>query len=986
MSSFTSPSTLSKMSPSPTQTPTQTPTQRTLPSAPPTSTLKDQDSAKKSLQRENFELKMKVFYLEERAAEQQTPSQPYSTSTTEELEELKSSLLSTKLLLQSSQSDVATRDNLLLKARKAIENLRQDLQTSRASGEKERKETDSLKKEVSSLQNNVSDWEEKWRSVSLTMSTLERDSTSSRDTINRLNIKLKSLDSDIQSLNLNLERSKLEKNVVEQDNERLKLNISEISEEMKGINIAKEEEGRRKGDEIRRLKSSIFEEKEKGKSSKEEFVRDINELKKRIEIKEAEGQEHINDLHLKNKLEEETNQRKETENRVRVLMGEWECLVDLYLGEFVSTSNHGPINSQKTQEQSKDLDVTFDSSPLRSREVSVDWKAYLGEAGGLSRDLGGTVIFDDDDLTVEEERREVKSYVERESSPVKREGRKGDEGRGKEGGGRRREELVEISVCSEQFVERMRGKFRSLLEVKKQLQSIVDLAVEGREREFKAMSKQISQAENNVVLAKKFVVEVQAKVQAETIERMEKDGEFRAGVIALKQQRDEFKTTLSEKSSLSEKLEKELSSTKAELTAVRAQLDDMSSKYRLARQSVDAGKQAVEEAMGRIGKIMQEREALTAENDNLAERLRGADGERARLMDVCERMRSMVEWKGGNGNFGAFVGDVARGEGRGIDLSVYSQQQQQQQQYSQQQQQTVPQHHHAVMVKDSLVQAELEATRALLESGGLSMPEEKKENIPLTPTFLRTTPGGSMTQRGDAATLNYIALPREEQERRNSVRTDIDAKLRELKTAVATVTDVAERSEVLVEKFKVIKGMPFGSLGEGNKHVSSKRVKELESECYSLLDSNARIALQLQQLGLDLSRVYRRFKMLELGEGGAEGSVAGGKKKKRSERRSGDNDRSSAAAQEVLRDAEVREAYENLKKGAEFLEGEEKVKAYAIMRDMEEKEKRKGKERKEGDRDKDRARKKSLTPESADKLGKIGKDLNSLAQRLDNAE
>ena len=161
------------------------------------------------------------------------------------------------------------------------------------------------------------------------------------------------------------------------------------------------------------------------------------------------------------------------------------------------------------------------------------------------------------------------------------------------------------------------------------------------------------------------------------------------------------------------------------------------------------------------------------------------------------------------------------------------------------------------------------------------MPEEKKENIPLTPTFLRTTPGGSMTQRGDAATLNYIALPREEQERRNSVRTDIDAKLRELKTAVATVTDVAERSEVLVEKFKVIKGMPFGSLGEGNKHVSSKRVKELESECYSLLDSNARIALQLQQLGLDLSRVYRRFKMLELGEGGAEGSVAGGKKKKR---------------------------------------------------------------------------------------------------------
>ncbi|GMH67077.1 hypothetical protein TL16_g04589 [Triparma laevis f. inornata] len=129
----------------------------------------------------------------------------------------------------------------------------------------------------------------------------------------------------------------------------------------------------------------------------------------------------------------------------------------------------------------------------------------------------------------------------------------------------------------------------------------------------------------------------------------------------------------------------------------------------------------------------------------------------------------------------------------------------------------------------------------------------------------------------------------------------------------------------------------------------------------------------MQQLGLDLSRVYRRFKMLELGE--SEEKL--GKKKKRGERRSGDNDRGVKAIQDALQDTEIKAAYENLKKGIDFLEGEEKVKAYAIMKDIEEKQKEKRKEK---------GRKKSMTPESEEKLGKIGKELNAIEKRLNEAE
>lgn len=92
-----------------------------------------------------------------------------------EIQELRSELLSTKLHLQSTQSDVQTRDSLLLKARKAIENLRTDLQISRTTSDTDRTQTDKLKREVEGLNTVVKDWEGKWSGCSFTLKNLEEE-------------------------------------------------------------------------------------------------------------------------------------------------------------------------------------------------------------------------------------------------------------------------------------------------------------------------------------------------------------------------------------------------------------------------------------------------------------------------------------------------------------------------------------------------------------------------------------------------------------------------------------------------------------------------------------------------------------------------------------------------------------------------------------------------------------------------------------------
>ena len=44
-------------------------------------------------------------------------------------------------------------------------------------------------------------------------------------------------------------------------------------------------------------------------------------------------------------------------------------------------------------------------------------------------------------------------------------------------------------------------------------------------------------------------------------------------------------------------------------------------------------------------------------------------------------------------------------------------------------------------------------------------------------------------------------------------------------------------------------------------------VDHLQRDVITLLDSNARLALQLQGLGHDLQKVYRRFKLMEAKQG-----------------------------------------------------------------------------------------------------------------------
>ena len=97
------------------------------------------------------------------------------------------------------------------------------------------------------------------------------------------------------------------------------------------------------------------------------------------------------------------------------------------------------------------------------------------------------------------------------------------------------------------------------------------------------------------------------------MERMEKDGEFRKGVISMKSQRDELILEVKEISESKNKIIQEYTKTKEELISIRKEVDGVNESYRLSKQAVEAGKQAVDEAVGRIGKIMKEREGVTSD-------------------------------------------------------------------------------------------------------------------------------------------------------------------------------------------------------------------------------------------------------------------------------------------------------------------------------------------------------------------------------------
>ena len=205
-----------------------------------------------------------------------------------------------------------------------------------------------------------------------------------------------------------------------------------------------------------------------------------------------------------------------------------------------------------------------------------------------------------------------------------------------------------------------------------------------------------------------------------------------------------------------------------------------------------------------------------------------------------------------------------------------------------------------MMVSDSLVARELEETRRLPGGGTVHAAEQKGVFSP-TLAFLHTTPASSVyrqqqqqqqqphsqsqfqqsqfQQLPSSFSSAHIAPPKEEQDRRGSVRRELDAKMGELATHIGKIENVVSASAGLLDRLETVKLQPTSS----NSHAvnsetvvagQSRCILELEEECFKLLASNATIALQLQQLGLDLQRVYRRFKTLEVG-GGGEGGKGG---------------------------------------------------------------------------------------------------------------
>lgn len=346
----------------------------------------------------------------------------------------------------------------------------------------------------------------------------------------------------------------------------------------------------------------------------------------------------------------------------------------------------------------------------------------------------------------------------------------------------------------------------------------------------------------------------------------------------LVREKEALAVSFAEEKSARLKVESELELERGKCTELKKQVDNLQSNYALAQKGLAAGKAAVEDALKRLDKLMSERNKLREENDSLAAETLSLGGDRARLLDVCERMRRQMENR--DQHLGRYAGDVMcdiqrpqdhQSSWHGVDLSRYDRQ-------------SAGMRSEAtggvgggerekagyVMVSDSVVARELEETKTLLAMGGVNatLPSEGfRENSAATPTFLRVTPSKSQPlegQGGGRALPTYIAPPREELERRNLVRVELGKKTGQLKIVVEMVVEVVKESAALVESFSRLKG------GSDN-----SKVLALEKSCFSLLDANSRIALQMQRMGLDLQRVYRRFKALEMGTAGGGGREGG---------------------------------------------------------------------------------------------------------------
>ena len=155
--------------------------------AAPPNTLASQDMERRQAQQQNFELKMKVFYLEEKLADATRRASESENERVNDVtdnntnntnnnytnnnddddddddgdddglidEEMRSELVAAKLALEERTYEVEARDALLLKARKAIENLRFDLTSLRKKHQEKSSISDAVTKEVETLRSDL---------------------------------------------------------------------------------------------------------------------------------------------------------------------------------------------------------------------------------------------------------------------------------------------------------------------------------------------------------------------------------------------------------------------------------------------------------------------------------------------------------------------------------------------------------------------------------------------------------------------------------------------------------------------------------------------------------------------------------------------------------------------------------------------------------------------------------------------------------------
>jgi hypothetical protein len=146
-------------------------------------------------------------------------------------------------------------------------------------------------------------------------------------------------------------------------------------------------------------------------------------------------------------------------------------------------------------------------------------------------------------------------------------------------------------------------------------------------------------------------------------------------------------------------------------------------------------------------------------------------------------------------------------------------------------------------IQDSKTTLELgrqryERSKAL--SSGM-MGDNSNDDVPLVLSQLRT---GTAHQTVQSSEHQYI-------------QDDLNDQKQGLEHLVRQIDELVENTGTYLERYFA---MQKAAQEDGG---NSQLVNLLQRDVMTLLDSNAKLSLQLQSLGLDLQKIYRRFKIME---------------------------------------------------------------------------------------------------------------------------